>query len=64
MLADKPREETRIFNKVQMRKWIYQYLILTLYLSSGKLSVDIGALESINDLYIDTLNGFDLTEVE
>lgn len=64
MLADKSREETRIFNKVQMRKWIYQYLILTLYLSSGKLSVDIGALESINDLYIDTLNGFDLTEVE
>lgn len=64
MLADKPREETRIFNKVQMRKWIYQYLILTLYLSSGKLSVDIGALESINDLYIDTLNGFDLTEVK
>lgn len=64
MLADKPREETRIFNKVQMRKWIYQYLILTLYLSSGKLSVDIGALENINDLYIDTLNGFDLTEVE
>ena len=64
MLADKPREETRIFNKVQMRKWIYQYLILTLYLSSGKLSVDIGALESINDLYMDTLNGFDLTEVE
>ena len=64
MLSDKPREETRMYNKVQMRKWLYQYLILTLYLSSGKLSVDIGALESINDLDIYTLNGFDNTEVK
>lgn len=63
MMSDKPREEARLFNKVQLRKWIYQYLLLTLYLSSNKLSVDIGALESINELYIDTLNGFDLTEV-
>lgn len=64
MLSDKPREETRMYNKVQMRKWLYQYLILTLYLSSGKLSVDIGALESISEIDMDTLNGFDNTEVK
>lgn len=62
MMADKPREEARLYNKVQLRKWLYQYLLLVLYLSSGQLSVDISALESINADY-DTLNGFDLTEV-
>lgn len=62
MMADKPREEARLYNKVQLRKWLYQYLLLVLYLSSGQLSVDISALESINTDY-DTLNGFDLTEV-
>ena len=62
MMADKPREEVRMYNKVQLRKWLYQYLLLVLYLSSGQLSVDISALESINADY-DTLNGFDLTEV-
>lgn len=62
MMADKPREEARLYNKVQLRKWLYQYLLLVLYLSSGQLSVDISAFESINTDY-DTLNGFDLTEV-
>lgn len=62
MMSDKPREEARLYNKVQLRKWLYQYLLLVLYLSSGQLSVDISALESINTDY-DTLNGFDLTEV-
>ena len=62
MMADKPREEARLYNKVQLRKWLYQYLLLVLYLSSGQLSVDISALESISTDY-DTLNGFDLTEV-
>lgn len=62
MMADKPREEARLYNKVQLRKWLYQYLLLVLYLSSGQLSVDISALENISTDY-DTLNGFDLTEV-
>ena len=62
MMSDKPREEVRMYNKVQLRQWLYQYLLLVLYLSSGQLSVDISALESINTDY-DTLNGFDLTEV-
>lgn len=62
MMSDKTREESRMYNKVQLRKWLYQYLILVLYLSSGQLSVNISSLESISDYYIDTLNGFDLTE--
>lgn len=64
ILIDKTREETRMFNKIQMRKWLYQYMILTLYLASGQLSVNIASLESINDIENETLNGFDNTEVK